>query len=264
MNTLSAHLKTLAPQGIALAFSGGTDSALLLHLLAAIRRESPYPLSAFFFRTPLQTQEEEQAARRMAEEEGVPFSALPFDPLQLPALRFNPRDRCYLCKRQLFLQLQKAARLQGLGILMDGTNADDLHTYRPGLRALRELGISSPLAELGISKQTVRTLAAQCGLDCAAKPSAPCLATRFEYGAELTPARLQQAADAERLLQQLYPGEPLRLRVHGELARLELPRHLLTRAAGQAAELCAALKPLGFRHITLDLQGFRSGSMDEP
>lgn len=264
MNALETHLKELSSGGIALAFSGGVDSALLLHLLAQLRRETPFPLIACFFSTSLQTEHEEREARRMAEEEDVPFVVLKSEPLRLPELRHNPPERCYLCKRALFQQLREEASSRNIRVLMDGTNADDVHTYRPGLRALREEGVVSPLAELGIGKRHVRHLAEQWGLNCAAKPSSPCLATRFEYGAELAPERLRQVAEGEAFLQGLYPGVPLRLRVHGELARLELPRELLPRAAIQAEQISDALESLGFRYVVLDLRGFRSGSMDAP
>lgn len=264
MKSLEDYLRRFAPRGIALAFSGGVDSALLLHVLSRLQQAASFPLMAFFFSTSLQTEQEEQEGRRMAEREGVPFTVLRADPLRLPELRHNPPERCYLCKRALFSQLREAASSRNMEVLMDGTHADDLHTYRPGLRALKEEGVVSPLAELGWGKKRVRQLAEQLKLSCASKPASPCLATRFEYGAELTPERLRQVAEGEALLQQLYPGVPLRLRVHGELARLELPGELLPRAIDEAEQISAALEALGFRYITLDLRGFRSGSMDSP
>ncbi|MGN0837086.1 MAG: TIGR00268 family protein [Akkermansia sp.] len=262
MNTLLDHLRSLAEQGgLTLAFSGGVDSALLLRALSRLRRERPLSLAVCFFRTPLHTGEEEAAARRFAEQEGFALQVLAWDPLQEPALRFNPPERCYLCKRQLFERLR--AWTPG-HILLDGTHADDLRTHRPGLRALRELGVRSPLASLGMGKARVRALAAEEGLSCAQRPAAPCLATRLEYGAELRPELLAAIARGEALLRGRFPGAALRLRVHrGGVARLELPPELLAAAAAQAGELAALLRPLGFRYLTLDLEGFRSGSMDE-
>ena len=150
------------------------------------------------------------------------------------------------------------AREQGLATVMDGTNADDLREPRPGLRALRELGVRSPLAELGIDKATVRTMAAALGLPCADAPSAPCLATRFPYGTRLTESALCAVAEGEALIRRhLPPTATLRLRVHGDLARIEVAPETLPTLLAAREELLAGLTPLGFRHVTLDLAGYR-------
>lgn len=259
---LSDFLRSLCTGGVALAFSGGVDSSLLLHALIRLREEKNFPLVAFFFRTPFQTSEESQGSLSCAAKEGCEYEQIIMDPLQLPELKNNPPNRCYICKHALFTTLGERARKRGLSVMMDGTNADDLKQYRPGLRALRELGVLSPLAEVRMSKEDVRALANRWGLPCASRPSAPCLATRFEYGVALTKENLKRAARGEELLRSLFPGEPMRLRVHGDLARIELPSHLLLRAAQQAEEISASLRRLGFFHVTLDLEGLRSGSMD--
>ena len=263
---LEAYLRNHIAGGVALAFSGGVDSALLLHALLRLQREEPYPLVAYYFHTPLHTEEETQAAIRTAEEAGAELVVMRFNPLELPILRFNPQDRCYHCKGHIFSHMKEDAQARGLNIIMDGTNADDHKQYRPGLRALRELGILSPLAAVGMTKADVRELAARWGLACSNKPSAPCLATRFDYGAELTAEAVRRVEAGEDMLHRLFPGEPVRLRVHGatkDIARLELPPTLMPRALEAAADIVRELRRHGFRHITLDLQGFRSGSMDE-
>ena len=259
LNYLSEH----TAGGVALAFSGGVDSTLLLHALLRLQKQAPFPLLAYYFRTPLHTEEETQAALRTAQEAGAELVEMRFDPLRLPLLRFNPQDRCYHCKGHIFSQMQKDAQARGLHTIMDGTNADDHRQYRPGLRALRELGVLSPLADAGLTKAEVRALAAEWGLACSTKPSAPCLATRFDYGAELTEEAVRRVEAGEQLLHCLFPGQPLRLRVHGNLARLEVPAALMPQAVAAAPELVRELRAVGYRHITLDLQGFRSGSMDE-
>ena len=260
---LEKFLSQHVANGVALAFSGGVDSTLLLYALRRMQQQHDFPLVAYYFRTPLHTEEETQAAIRTAREAGAELVEMHFDPLQLPVLRFNPQDRCYHCKGHLFSHMKKEALARGLNTVMDGTNADDHKQYRPGLRALRELGVISPLAAAGLTKAEVRTIAAEWGLACSAKPSAPCLATRFDYGAELTAEAVRRVEAGEALLHRLYPNQPVRLRVHGELARLELPPPLMQQALAAAPELVRELRALGFHHITLDLQGFRSGSMDE-
>lgn len=260
---LLSILRKHAADGVALAYSGGVDSTLLLHALLRLQAERPFPLLAYYFHTPLHTEEETQAALRTAHEAGAELVEMRFDPLQLPALRRNPQDRCYHCKGHIFSHMKQDAAARRLLSIMDGTNADDHRRYRPGLRALRELGVISPLAEAGLCKAEVRALAAEWGLPCATKPSAPCLATRFDYGAELSAEEIRRVEAGEALLHRRYPGRPLRLRVHGKLARLELPPELMSDALQHAPELAAELRALGYHHITLDLLGFRSGSMDE-
>ncbi|MCH5284754.1 MAG: ATP-dependent sacrificial sulfur transferase LarE [Akkermansiaceae bacterium] len=262
-DSLFSVLRAHCSGGVALAFSGGVDSALLLHALLRLQKETAFPLLAYYFHTPLHTEEETRAALCAAREAGAELVEMRFDPLQMPALRFNPPDRCYLCKKQLFSLMKQDAQARGLLTLMDGTHADDHKQYRPGLRALRELGVVSPLAAAGLNKAAVRALAAEWGLACSSKPSAPCLATRFEYGAELTAEAVRRVEAGEALLHRLFPNRPLRLRVHGNLARLELPAELMPRALETAGEIVPALRALGYHHISLDMLGFRSGSMDE-
>ena len=146
---LAEFLRSHCTGGVALAFSGGVDSALLLHALIRLRKEKDFPLVAFFFRTPFQTSQESRESLSLAIQEGCEYEQIDINPLHLPELRKNPPERCYICKRALFTALVARARERGLGAVMDGTNADDLKQYRPGLRALRELGVLSPLAETG-------------------------------------------------------------------------------------------------------------------
>ncbi len=247
--------------GVALAYSGGVDSALLLHALLRLQEREHFPLAAFFFRTPLQSAQEAREASAYAESLGVQLQ--PISSQLPPEVEMNPPERCYLCKRSLFTSLVAAAKERGLGTVMDGTNADDLQQYRPGLRALRELGVFSPLAAAGMGKAEIRQLAREWGLPFAEKPSSPCLATRFEYGARLTPEKLDRVARGEEALHRLFPGVGLRLRVRGEFACIELPRESFPAAVQLAGDISVMLRSLGFSAIFLDLQGLRSGSMDE-
>lgn len=256
MKKLLDHLRTLAPGGIALAYSGGVDSSLLLAILQRLKQEHDFPLLALTMRSPF--------APWGADAHGTEQLLFDFDPFAVPVLRDNPKDRCYHCKHALFSRLVEIIRERGIATLIDGTNADDLGVYRPGIRALEELGVRSPLAELGIGKKEIRAWSAELGLPTANLPSAPCLATRFPYGTHLTVEALHRVAEGERLLRAILPATvPLRLRCHEHtLARIEIPpEHFPTLLAARDT-LLPQLRTLGFTQITLDLQGFRSGSMD--
>jgi uncharacterized protein len=263
MERLKSHLRQFAPEGIALAFSGGVDSTLLLAVLKGLRDESDFPLLAVFFRSVLQTAEERAAAERIAGEVGVELVVLDFDPLGIPGVAGNPVDRCYLCKKHIFGRLFELAEGKGLKTVMDGTNGDDAQVYRPGRRALAAFGVVSPLEALGIGKAEVRAMAKNLNLAVASKPSAPCLATRFPYGTQITEEGIRRVTQGEKAVRDILgSGRGVRLRVHGALGRLEVEPSVLPSALEHRAELVAALKPLGFDYVALDLEGFRSGSMD--
>lgn len=261
---LKNHLRNKTAAGIALAFSGGVDSSFLLAVLKELCDETPFPLQALTMRTVFQREDELTEARQIAASCGVKLAEFSCDPLSLPQLRNNPEDRCYWCKRHIFQVFRDYAAENRFGVLMDGTNGDDLHVYRPGRRALRELGVVSPLAELGFTKAEIRHLAAERGLKCAKKPAMPCLATRFAYGTELTPERIRQVAQGEELLRKLLPADiDLRLRVQDRIARIEVSPEALEIVLRNRTEITAGLKKLGFEFITLDLEGFRSGCYDQ-
>lgn len=261
LTELRTEIARLVKRGVCLAFSGGVDSALLLALAAEAQRSGGGEIQAVTFSTRLHPQSDIDNARRIAGEAGVPLHVIEIDEFSDPEIVRNPPDRCYRCKKHLFSRLKEFAGALHLPVVMDGTNADDLLEYRPGLQALKELGISSPLAELGFSKREVRELARGLGLSAASRPSTPCLATRLPYGARLEPELLRRIGEGEALLREAGFAQ-VRLRVHGNIARIEVPAAELARLAERAAELVPELKKLGFLYVTLDLEGFRSGSMD--
>ena len=261
---LQQYLRTLAPDGIALAFSGGVDSSFLLALLKELHQENPFPLFALTMQTVFQSDEEIRETRDLSRESGVPAQLFSCDPLSLPEVRNNPPDRCYWCKRFIFKQFSAFCREHNIRNLLDGTNADDLHVYRPGRRALAELGVISPLVKFGFTKAEIRKCAAERGLRCHAKPSMPCLATRFEYGVQLTPERIAQAGKGEALLRKYVPETTdVRLRVHGKMARIEVSPEALAGVLEKRKQIAAELHPLGFEFVTLDLEGYRSGCFDQ-
>ena len=178
------------------------------------------------------------------------------------AMSGNTRTLAFQVSEDLFGRLKAFADERGIPCLMDGTNEDDLHVYRPGLQAVRELGIISPLADAGFTKKEVRQLAAELGVSVADRPSTPCLATRLPYGAEIKAEVLEQIEKGEEFLKKEGFFQ-VRLRLHGEIARIEIPQKDFSEFLDKRERIAEQLKKLGFSYITLDIQGFRSGSMDE-
>lgn len=243
---------------VLVAFSGGVDSTFLLARclgIPGLRTEAAVAAS------PLHPEEETRTAVDFCRRHGVPFHIV--EDSDLSPLAENPPDRCYLCKRGLFGRLKSLAADRGLSTVVDGTNSDDLLEHRPGLRALSELGIRSPLAEAGLSKAEVRGLSRRMGLATWNRPPLPCLATRFPYGTRLTAERLRRVHDAEHFLRGL--GFPhVRVRSIDDAAVIEIPpadiRRLLRTRTREA--VVRAVKAAGFGRIRLDLEGYRTGSWD--
>ena len=246
---LRAYIRGMRP---VIAFSGGADSALLLE---AARREGE--VLAVTAATPLGSERELADAKRFCDVRGIAHRTIWVDPLELVEVRENRKDRCYHCKKKIFESILNVA--SGAPVL-DGTNASDVSAYRPGRRALLELGIRSPLLELGFEKPEIVALSAKLGLETAERPPAPCLATRFPYGTSLTVTDLRRVERLETYLHERGISA-CRARIHGALVRLEIEREnfeLLERDEAFVS-LCHTL---GFHYVTLDLEGIRSGSMD--
>lgn len=254
-------LKEYRGQGIIVAFSGGTDSSLVLKMVSETCRESGGRIYAVTMQTRLHPVSELEAARRTAGEIGAEHIVIQVDELMEAGIRDNPTDRCYRCKRHLFSKMKEKAQELGVQILVEGTNEEDLYVYRPGIRAIREMGIQSPLAKAGLTKAEVRRLAAEYGLSVAEKPASPCLATRFPYGVRLDYREMEKAAKGEEFLKK-YGLYNVRLRVHGAVARLEVDEKEFPNVLEHRKDIIRYLKELGYSYITLDLEGFRSGSMD--
>ena len=258
---LLLKMREYAGQDMILAFSGGVDSTLLLKIACDMAKESGVSLYAVTMQTKLHPMREIDEAKKICEEMEAEHVVIAVDELSEAGIMDNPADRCYLCKKLLFTKIKELAAELGISRVLEGTNEDDLHVYRPGIRALRELGIISPLAEAGFTKEEVRKLASLYGLKTASKPSTPCLATRFPYGTELTYKDMERVEKGETYLK-TFGLHNVRIRVHGTIARIEADEDTFSEMIRRKKEITAYLKELGFVYITLDLEGFRSGSMD--
>lgn len=258
---LEAIMDELTDQDMALAFSGGVDSSLLLKMAADRAAKKGTKVWAVTFNSRLHPSCDLENARKVAGELGGIHVILEIDELKMEEIRSNPVNRCYLCKRNLFRTLMAFAKEKGVEVLAEGTNEDDLHVYRPGIQAVRELGIRSPLAEAGLTKEEVRRLAAACGISAASRPPTPCMATRLPYGVRLDYEILKKIEAGEEILRRMIGGN-VRLRLHGQVVRIETDPERFSLALEKREEVVRQLKELGFVYITLDLEGFRSGSMD--
>ena len=258
---LQARMRELVSEDICLAFSGGVDSSLLLKVAADAAAETGKKVYAVTFDSRLHPSCDLRIARQVAGELGGIHQVMEVDELEQEEIRMNPVNRCYLCKRHLFMTLKKLAGEKGVRRILDGTNEDDMHVYRPGIRALKELGIISPLAELHITKEAVKGMASEYGISVASRPSTPCMATRLPYNTRIDYDVLDRIAQGEAYLRDVLPGN-VRLRLHGGIARLEVDNEPFARLLDMRADVVRQLKGLGFTYVALDLEGFRSGSMD--
>ena len=243
------------------AFSSGVDSTFLLRVA---HEELGERVVAATIRSHTFPKRELDEAAAFCRAEGVRHKIIDSEELDIPGFAENPPDRCYHCKRELFSKLLAFARENGLAAVLEGSNLDDDGDYRPGRRAIRELGIVSPLHEAGLTKTEIRALSREMGLPTSDKPSFACLASRFPYGERITAAALERVERAEQWLLDAGLGlKQLRVRSHGDLARIEVPPDAIPRLAARAAEIAAAFKDIGFAYVALDLRGYRTGSMNE-
>jgi uncharacterized protein len=245
----------------AIAFSGGVDSTLL----ALVAREVLGPRAILVTtRSDLNPVRELDQARYLARQLGMKHLVVEGNELEVPGFADNPPNRCYLCKKALFRKLREVASREGLEHLAVGSNVDDTGEHRPGLLAAQEEGVRSPLLEAGMTKADIRALAREMGLPNWNRPSYACLASRFPYDTKLTREKIAQVDQAEEYLRQ-QGFTQVRVRHHGDLARIELmPEEMGRLLAGSLSpKVAGRLKELGFSYVTLDLRGYRSGSMDE-
>ncbi len=242
-----------------LGFSGGVDSALLAvvlrqelgrnRMVAAIGRSASYPTAQW------------AAAREVAERFDVPVVEIDTHELEDARYLANPTNRCFFCKSELWSRLVPEAQARGFAVVCDGTNADDLHEHRPGYAAGRQAGIRSPLAEVGMTKAQIREASRELGLPGWDTPSAPCLSSRVQYGLAITPARLNQVEDAEAYLRGQGVTGDLRVRHHGDTARIEVELQWIPWIQARIAPITEQLAGIGFARVEVDPKGYRCGSL---
>ncbi len=256
-HALIARLRSL--DGAVVAFSGGVDSSFLAvaaHLALAPR------MLAVTIRSAVETEGLMQTASAIAEQFGFPHQIVDYDKLNDADYVENTPNRCYVCKSTDLGIISEIAEQAGIPYVLLGTNADDLGDYRPGLKAAKELGVISPLAEVGLTKKEVRMISKALGLGNWNHPASPCLASRIPYGSQVTREKLEQVAAGEAYLRALN-FEIVRVRNMGSTARIEVPPAEIMRLIGLRETVAAYFKQIGFKYVTVDLEGFRSGSLNE-
>ncbi|MDA0690356.1 MAG: ATP-dependent sacrificial sulfur transferase LarE [Nitrospinae bacterium] len=257
---LESHLKDLGR--VVVAFSGGADSALVLAMSQKVLgNENVLAVTA---ESESLAERELLGAQKVAAELGVEHLILRTHEMDSPEYRANPINRCYHCKSELYSRLQAIAEKRNITHMVNGINQDDLGDHRPGIIAAREFGVLSPLSQAGFNKNDVRELSRQLGLTTSEKPAMPCLSSRVPYGEPISPEKLAMIEQAEDLLLSLGFTQ-LRVRHHGEIARIELLKEEMPEflADAIAETVQQRFKQIGFKYVTLDLEGFRSGRLND-
>ena len=255
------RINLLSMECLAVAFSGGVDSTFLLQVASHVLEDR---MIAVIVRSFVFPEREYEEAAAFAAQLSVKLITVDFDESEVPGFSENPVDRCYFCKKALFSKIKAVAIENGIAFVADGSNLDDTGDYRPGMAALKELCIVSPLKDAGLTKEDIRALSREMDLPTWDKPSFACLATRFPYGEAITKEKLAAVGRAEQFL--LDQGfRQVRVRCHGNVARIEVPAEDRARllSGDLADKTYEAFKKLGFSYVALDLLGYRTGSMNE-
>lgn len=242
----------------AVAFSSGVDSTFLLKTAHDILGDNAVAITA---KAPCFMKSETEEAIAFCKKEGIKQIVVDFNPLAVDEFKSNVKNRCYFCKKALFTEIKRVAAENDIPFIFDGTNADDTNDFRPGMKALEELGIISPLLDAKLTKSDIRALSQETGLSTFNKPSYACLASRIAYNEEITEKKLKMVESAEEMLHSLGFIQA-RVRMHGKLARIEVEKNCFVNLLGHADEINDYLKSLGFTFVSMDLGGFKSGSMN--
>ncbi len=247
---------------VIVAFSAGVDSTFLLKV--AIDTLGPQNVLAATAQSDSLSRSEFEEARRLADQFGAPHRVVETDEINDPNYRANPMNRCYFCKTELYTKLQPILQAEGYTAILNGINADDLGDFRPGIQAAEENAVRSPCVEAGMTKKDIRILSERLGLPTYDKPASPCLASRIQYGEEITPEKLRKVEQGEAFLRSLGLRE-CRVRHHNNLARIEVPADRIVEFMQPElrAKIDAEFRRIGYAYVAMDLRGFRSGSMNE-
>ncbi|WXG40420.1 MAG: ATP-dependent sacrificial sulfur transferase LarE [Candidatus Freyarchaeum deiterrae] len=256
----SVH-NALRGKSVLVAFSGGVDSSLMVSLAKDVAKK----VLAITVSSQIIPSEEVERAKKVARELGVDHKVILIDRLSNPRFVANPDNRCYYCKKELSRNLKKIAEEKGFELIVEGTNASEIVGHRPGALALREEGILSPYLMAGITKEEIRLIAQERGLSVYNQPSMACLSSRIPYGETITEEKLHRIAEAEKFIKQLIGVKILRVRSHGDMARVEVGKDEREKLFSTVIldRIAEKLKELGFKYCTLDLEGYRTGAMDE-
>ena len=258
LQKLQEYIKELG--SLAVGFSGGVDSALLLYAAHDVLGDKAIAVTCFDVTIP---EREMNDARNFCEKYGIRQIICTYNPFTEEAFRHNSPDRCYFCKHGIFSEIKKIAEENGISFVAEGSNMDDIGDYRPGLKAVEELSVKSPLREAGLYKADIRNISKALGLPTWSKPAYACLASRFVYGEEITEEKLKMIDLAEQfLIEQGFYEE--RVRMHGKLARIEVPARDIPRLAEDEMReaIYKRFKEIGFMFVTLDMLGYKLGSMN--
>ena len=247
---------------LAVAYSGGLDSSFLLKVAVDVLGQKAIGVTA---RSSTYPEREYNESIEFARGIGVRQVVIESEELEIEGFTSNPPRRCYFCKKELFTKLQQVAREEGIDYIADGSNADDVHDFRPGMEAAAELGVVSPLKQAELTKDDIRTLSKQMELPTWDKPSFACLSSRFPYGHEITPDKLQMVGAAEDFLRDLGFRQ-MRVRHHGDIARIEVLQEDIATISDpeMRRKVTAKLRQIGYHYVTIDLEGYRTGSMNIP
>ncbi len=259
LGLLKDNLRSL--ESVAIAFSGGVDSSFLLKVAFDVLGENVLALTA---RSATYPEREFREAVEFVDAYGIPHEVIVSDELEVEGFSDNPTNRCYLCKKELFTKIKKIASDKNFKYVAEGSNYDDLGDFRPGLKAISELEVVSPLREAMLTKNEIRALSKDMGLKTWSKPSFACLSSRFPYGEKITRERLEKIDKAEQYLIDLGFSQ-VRVRYHGDIARIEVYNEEMDRLLNQdiRQKICSKFKEIGFIYTALDLKGYRTGSMNE-
>jgi len=266
MSSLDSKLERLCAiftsfDDVIVAFSGGVDSTFVLKVAQETIGDRVLALTTT---SPTMPDQDRISALEMAQQIGARHLVIESNELEIPGYAQNPLNRCYLCKHNLFTVCETKARELGIKTIVDGLNLDDLHDYRPGIKAASEMSVRHPLVEAEMTKAEVRELSRTLGLPTWDRPASPCLSSRFPYGTTITEEGLRKVEQGEQLLHALG-FKVARVRYHGDVARLEVDANEIARLLEPSTRglVDAELKKIGFRFVTVDLKGFRSGSLNE-